>query len=316
MSATKTVRVLDHTADKQSPATTNLTPEKSAPKEELGDSHAIFRGLWLAGNLLLIGAVIIAAFSFAWEYSTRRYLSGFSDAVVPASSTPEEKVEAILNWMANGPARLQSDDNIFALDRNPTDTLNYAALLQVCGSATNAFVNLADSAGLTARRLLLLTPEYKTKHVVAEVLIGGRWVVVDPAYRMMLRDPNGKLLTRDELRDPDVLLSATSSIYSYDQDYTYDHTAHIRWNRLGPLGGLLRRILDRWMPTWEGSATVTLLVERDSFTALVISLLLLMFVVILRVFLRWYGLRQLGVQPPQVRRRLLNACAMLVSAPK
>ena len=48
--------------------------------------------------------------------------------------------------------------------RDPQDTLNYHQLLEVCGSATNAFLNLSRSTGLQARRLLLLTPE---KFVVA-----------------------------------------------------------------------------------------------------------------------------------------------------
>jgi len=33
--------------------------------------------------------------------------------------------------------------------------------LDVCGSGTNAFLNLSRSAGLGARRLLLLTPELR-----------------------------------------------------------------------------------------------------------------------------------------------------------
>ena len=94
--------------------------------------------------------------------------------------------------------------------RDPETTLNYQQLLSVCGTATNAFLNLSRSAGLSARRLLLLTPERQTKHVVAEVLIDGRWVVADPAYRILLRDANGHLLTRSELQNTTLLAQATS----------------------------------------------------------------------------------------------------------
>ena len=45
------------------------------------------------------------------------------------------------------------NDNI----REPEESLNYASLLKVCGSATNAFVNLANAGGLPARRLLLMS---------------------------------------------------------------------------------------------------------------------------------------------------------------
>ena len=94
-------------------------------------------------------------------------------------------------------------------DRNPIDTLNFQALLQVCGTATNAFENLAVSGGLRARRLLLLDSSLRTKHVDAEVLVNGRWMVVDPAFRVILRSPDGQALTRYELAIPAAFSAAT-----------------------------------------------------------------------------------------------------------
>jgi len=44
-------------------------------------------------------------YSAGWEYSVRQYLNGFSDAIVPVPATPEQKVDAILNWMRSGPPR-------------------------------------------------------------------------------------------------------------------------------------------------------------------------------------------------------------------
>jgi transglutaminase-like putative cysteine protease len=102
-------------------------------------------------------------------------------------ASSEEKIEAILNWMAHGPARLNADAASSLHTRDPIDSLNYRSLLQVCGSATNAFVNLADSAGLVSRRLLLLDSRRMAKHVVAEVLVDGRWIVVDPSFRVIWR---------------------------------------------------------------------------------------------------------------------------------
>lgn len=84
-------------------------------------------------------------------------------------------------------------------------------LLNVCGTATNAFLNLGRSGGLNVRRLLLLTPERNTKHVVAEVLIDDRWIIVDPAYRAILRNAKGQMLTREELRNPTVFRQAIST---------------------------------------------------------------------------------------------------------
>lgn len=277
--------------------------------------HPIFRGIWFAGNVLLILSILLAAYSAAWEYSTRRYLEGFSDAVVPASATDEKKIEAILNWMSSGPARLQSGPADLSQHRDPIETLNYASLLHVCGSATSAFVNLADSAGLKARRLLLLDSRRMTNHVVAEVLMGGRWIVLDPAYRAVFRDADGQLVTREELTDPAVFSAATGGIRGYPATYTFDRTSHIRLSRLGAVGQLLRRVLDGLLPGWEDSATMTLLVERESFTALVASIALVLLLFLFRISLRWYSETRYGVQPPRMRKRILQACGVLFSAP-
>ena len=306
MSAPGTARALEiaKPAAEQEPRGREDFASRHPEAQQVNRRHPLFEALWFAGNILLILSILLAAYSAVWEYSTRRYLRGFSDAVVPASATAEQKIEAILNWMSSGPARLESSPAAFSPERDPTETLNYAALLQVCGSATNAFVNLADSAGLTARRLLLLDSRRMTEHVVAEVLIEGRWIVVDPAFRVILRDAGGRSLTHQELTDPAVFVAATSGIRGYSPAYTFDRTAHIRLSRLGPVGRLLRYALGRWLPGWEDSATMTLLVERESFTALVASLILTIFLILLRVLLGWYGDRRLKIRRLRVRRRL------------
>src|SRR5215475_8055196 len=150
-----------------------------------------FRAAWRAVNFLLAASLVCLAYAAAREWSVRQYLHGFSDAVVSTSELPEQRIEAILAWMKNGPARAEAARPDDLSPRNPENTLNYRQLLLVCGSATNAFLNLSRSSGLESRRLLLLTPERKTKHVVAEVKLDGRWVVVDATYRVMMKDAAG-----------------------------------------------------------------------------------------------------------------------------
>ena len=110
-------------------------------------------------------------------------LEGFSDAVVPALAGPEEKISAILTWMAHGPARLPSRlQRATTQDSDPTDTLNYESLLKVCGSATiNGFINLADSSGLISRRLLL-TLTAGPNMWLPRFCYRTRWIVVDPSF--------------------------------------------------------------------------------------------------------------------------------------
>lgn len=275
--------------------------------DEHGGRYAVFQVVWFATNILLLFAILTACYSAVWEFSTRRYLKGFSDAIVPASGTPEEKIEAILQWMSNGPARRESapDGSI----RDPTETLNYASLLKVCGSATNAFINLADSAGLSSRRLLLVGSNRLTMHVVAEVLVGGRWIVVDPAFRTVLKDSAGQALTRKQLSDRSVLVAATRGIAGYDPTYTYDRTVHVRMARLGSLGYYLRLAFNRIAPGWEDSVTASLLLERESLATMVAAIFLLMILILVRIFLRWYGTHRLGIRQPQIRARMLRACS-------
>jgi hypothetical protein len=274
--------------------------------------HSLYRSAWYSVNGLLIVAIALTLYSMGWEYSTRRYLKGFSDAIVPLSAPPEEKVQAILNWMAHGPARQVAGPDGSAPDRDPTETLNYHALLQVCGSATNAFINLANSAGMDVRRVLLLDSRRLAKHVSAEVRVDGRWIVVDPAFRVILRGVDGKPLTREQLKDPTEFAAATKNIANYNSNYNYDLTTHIRLGRLRVVGRPLRAVLDGALPGWEDSTTTTLLAERESFALMLASFCLVIFLIILRVSLRWYGEKRLGVRTLRIREQIRRAFGAFV----
>jgi Transglutaminase-like superfamily len=277
--------------------------------------YLFFRASWWSANLLLALAVGSLAYCSWWEYSVRQYLKGFSDAVVPASASPEEQVEAILDWMSKGPPRSVARDPSELSPRDPEATLNYRQLLSVCGTATNAFLNLSRSAGLNTRRLLLLTPERKTKHVVAEVPIDGRWVIVDPSYHVMLRDAQGHLLTRRDLRNPAIFAEAAAMVPNYPREYDYAQFAHIRLARL-PLDGFhLRRLLDAVDPGWEESLDWSLLLERQSFFALVAASAAAFFFLFMRFLLAWYADYRLRIPRFHLREHFLRASAAFFGTP-
>lgn len=278
------------------------------PSVERVGGHRLFRLVWYSANLLLLAAIIAAIYSTVWEYSTRKYLKGFSDAIIPAAASPEQKIQAILDWMSKGPARAAAGPSAASPDRDPSDTLNYNSLLQVCGTATNAFINLADSGGLAARRLLLLDAHRSAKHVDAEVWVNGHWIVVDPVFRTILRGPDGQFLTRDDLLNPQTFSVAVQKIPNYDHDYSFELTSHVRLARLPIIGGLVRRTLDYTLPGWEDSTTVSLLLERESMALMVAAILVVLFLMLLRVSLRWYGEKHLGVHSVRVRTQLRRAC--------
>jgi Transglutaminase-like superfamily len=276
----------------------------------------MFRAAWWGSNALLAVALLGLMYSGAREYSVRRYLDGFSDAIVPNFLPAEQKVEAILNWMRTEQSRGVTTNPDGLARRDPEMTLNYQQLLNVCGTATNAFLNLARSSDLQVRRLLLLTPDRKTKHVVAEVLIDGRWVIVDPMYRVMMRDLKGRSLTRKDLRNPATLAEATTAIPNYRKEYTYDQYAHVRVARL-PLDGLhLRRALDSIDPGWDEAVDWSLLLERESFFYLVLSATATLFFLIARGMLAWYADRRLRIPRFRLREHMMRAGTAFISTPE
>jgi hypothetical protein len=279
------------------------------PASRGGFARTFYRVAWISVNILLFLSILLTVYFITWEYSTRRYLEGFSDAIVPATAPPDEKIAGILNWMQHGPARRSSLPNDLVPNRDPTDTLNYDALLRVCGTATNAFINLADIGGMPTRRLLLLDSRELTKHVVAEVLVDGRWIVVDPTFRVILRGTDGQPLTREQLTNREIFAEATGGIDKYDPNYTYERTAHIRVGRLGLLAPAVRGALDHLAPGWESSPATSALVERESLAATFAGITLVLFLSLLRVSLRWYGEKRLGVRRARVRTQIAKAYA-------
>src|SRR5579863_6321386 len=280
----------------------------SAMKKE-----SIFEAGNFSVNIILISSVLLILFGVAWEYSTRWYLSGFSIFVLHYSSSPENKIAAILAWMEHGPARetdFYSDD---AEDRDPVDTLNYKELLSVCGTGTNAFVNLASASGIEARRLLLLDARgMNTSHVVAEVHLDGRWVIVDPAFHTILTDSAGHFLTKEELATPGVLQDATRNLTGYDSAYNYEHTAFIHFARLPIVGRFLQTKLNSVLPAWQERINWAVLVERQSNSTLIAGIVLLCIAIGLRRLIFWYGQR-CSIIPMSPWEQLTHGGVMLFS---
>lgn len=279
-------------------------------------SHRVFRFFWWATNVLLALALLGTLFTGVWEHSVRQYLKGFSDAIIPEASSSQQKAEAIIAWMSYGPPRREAPDTSALSAHDPTDTLNYRQLLEVCGSATNAFLNLSRSSGLEARRLLLLSADRTAKHVVAEVHIDGRWVIVDPTYRAMLKDAQGKLLTRADLQDPRLFQEASAQIPGYISAYSYERVAHVRVGAVPLLGPFLRRALDTVLPGWDEALDWSLLLERRSFAFFFLSVWALIFFLLLRIVLAWVADHRLLIPRLRLRTSLTRAAATFFSTPE
>ena len=279
-------------------------------------SHRVFQFFWRVTNFLLALALLGTLYTGIWEHSVRQYLKGFSDAIIPEASTPRQKAEAILTWMSFGPPRLEAVDPSALSAHDPTDTLNYRQLLEVCGSATNAFLNLSRSSGLEARRLLLLSPDRTAKHVVAEVHLDGRWVIVDATYRAMMKDAQGRPLTRADLQDPRLFQEAAARIPGYVPLYSYERVAHVRVGALPVLGPFLRRALDAMLPGWDESLSWSLLLERRSFAYFFLSVWALIFFLLLRIAMAWLADHRLRIPRLHLRTSLTRATSTFFSTPE
>ena len=277
--------------------------------------HPVFRAAWWSCNLLLAIALIAVAYAGYREFAIRWYLDGFSDAIVPGIMPAEPKVQGILDWMRTEPSRSLSNPDGLST-RDPHITLNYRKLLQVCGTATNAFLNLAREDELRVRRLLLLSPDGKTKHVVAEVLIDGRWIVVDPTYHVIMRDKSGRMLTRTDLQRQDLFAEATSAIPNYPPEYTYERVAHVRMARLPIAGRYLGRLFDAVYPGWEEGVDWSLFLERESFFYLVLALTVFLFLLAFRQILGWYADSMLRISRFHFRENLMRASVAFFSTPE
>jgi len=278
--------------------------------------YPVFRALWWASNALLAAAIVATLYAGVREFSVRRYLDGYSDAIVPNFLPAEEKVEAILSWMRAEPSRGIAEDPEKLARRDPQMTLNYVQLLRVCGTATNAFLNLARASDLQVRRLLLLSADRQAKHVVAEVLINGKWIIVDPTYRVIMKDAQGRLLTRKDLQNPEIFEQAVSTIPDYRREYSYERFAHVRLARL-PLEGLhLRKVFDFIYPGWEEAVDWSLLLERESFLYLVLAASAMLFFLLLRAVLAWYADSRLRIPRFHLREHMIRAGVAFFSTPE
>lgn len=143
--------------------------------------------------------VLFTQYSISVRWS---YLRGFAESIVPLDGAPPEKVEALLRYFRHHPPRLKTDPNKWREKPEAPEVLRHEKLLRTCGSSAVAFVLLASSLGIPARSLLLLNERGVVQHVAAEVWLDERWVVVDPAFGMAMKDKGGALAEQRRTEKP------------------------------------------------------------------------------------------------------------------
>ena len=262
----------------------------------------VFGRYW--NRTLILAAVALFVYGLAWNYSTRKYLKGFSDAIIPLDGSPEEKSESLLTWFRKEPERRETP----AGESNPRDPIGIvqdARLLKVCGSSSSSFINLAEAAGLRARRLLLLDSG-KTNHVVVEVKWDERWVVVDPSFRMVFRDHSGRALSKEELANPATFREVISIMPTYNRLYDFDEIARIHLGRIPFFGDLLRRTLNYLFPTWEDAIDWGYFPVHPPSWPMLASFPLFLLGFFVRLTVHRHGHARVGCEPIKPRHRLMK----------
>ncbi len=61
------------------------------------NQRLLFRSVWWLCNISLVTAIAATIGAGVWEFSTREYLKGFSDAIVSERAGPTQKAQAILD---------------------------------------------------------------------------------------------------------------------------------------------------------------------------------------------------------------------------
>ena len=79
------------------------------------------------------------------------------------------------------------------------------------------------------------------------------------------------------------------------------------------VGATLQRVLQFFIPAWENSATVSLILERESLAATVVVVFIAVFLGLVRITLRWYSEKYLNVHPVRMRQQLRRAVQAFLS---
>lgn len=129
-----------------------------------------------------------------------------SGRVVQAKTTDSERVAALVAWTHENvrPNYAASGDlvqgNFYDIARRG---------FGYCDQVAHVFLTLAHYAGYEGRMLQLRREDGRSRHSLAEVRVGDRWILVDPWLGVVLHDDSGHPVTITDLeRRPKLLAQA------------------------------------------------------------------------------------------------------------
>lgn len=125
-----------------------------------------------------------------------------------------------------------------------------------CGSFTSVVGRLLVSAGYPIRILQMHCGPDPACHILLEVQLDGRWVVVDPSYNLLFQNTDGSIASYDQLHH-NFSAYAAQTPRDYNPAYRFEDARRTNWDKIPVLMPLLRGLLNATMgETWTNELSL------------------------------------------------------------
>jgi len=189
-------------------------------------------------------SLLFSLFFLAWVFSAfiflrnEWYYLGLVEKICQGQEGEKGKVIAIFNWVVRNVKAGKADSKL------PWLFLTSRRIIErgegLCSESARVFITLCRKSGLKARRVSLYSKEFDFSrtterspgsHGVAEVFIGGKWVVFDTFWgKFFLMGENRLAGIKDIRKNPWIVDSVLPGIYPPLSEY-YQNVQYVNWNR-------------------------------------------------------------------------------------
>lgn len=112
-----------------------------------------------------------------------------------------------------------------------------------CGDRVQVLGLALNTAGFEARVAQMKVQGVFGGHIVAEALINGRWIVLDPLFNLAFENADGSLATFSEIRNNwEYFKNQTPS--DYNPDYSYVAVRYTNWKKIPIIMPAIKKTLD------------------------------------------------------------------------
>lgn len=234
---------------------------------------------------------VAVALAFLWveaDYENRLYDALVANALkTPSSMSRQEKVLALMQTTHTTVVTREplfrdiAIRGVHAVLLRSGDT----ELLQAdgsCGSCAHIFAEACQRIGIPVRCCQLSDSRDQTEHVIAEALVDGRWVVVDPLFPQVFHDSSGKLVGCAEVNANWEYYKNQAPKYR-EFGYQFGNVRYTNWSKIPVVMPMVRELL-KWIFGEQRTNTFSLRTYCLNIYATYFRILL-GFTIVLNVFL-------------------------------